>query len=350
MSSGPASGETESPDDFIQRAQLLAELGRYDEAAAELGFALALEPANHHALVVLARVHLAADRPAEALAAAEAAVAVAPDAAFPLVVRALALVDLRRFDEAARVADELLARWSADSYAQRSAAAILGEARNGQRALDAAWRAVQVAPHEAEAHLVLGLIAARLELFDLAERAYREALRLDPALAEADEDVGIIRLERRRYSRALAQVAALAAVEPVHEPSPRTVGDHVRRVVLWGSGYAITAAVLTAGLAAGNAALSRMFAVVAGIGGVLLVWRFAAAAPALLRVVLPGLVRSDPILAWSVGGALAAPLLILLYALLGSPWPLVAALALTAVGPLAVGRRRPLPSRPPTEG
>lgn len=256
-------------DGYRQRSQLLAELGRYDEAAEELGFALALAPADPSALTLLARLHLAAGRPGAAIAAADAAIggpphppeaptafappapsgsptssapseppgssgaprpvgsaapseppgspegpqpvgppgppssrpgppvgsgppgeapAVVPTAA--LVIRAIALADLGEYAESARTADRILAAGPTDAYAQRSAAAILAEARNGQPALDAAWRGVELAPDEPQAHLVLALVAGRLELFDLAERAYREALRLDPELAGARDDPG----------------------------------------------------------------------------------------------------------------------------------------------------------------
>jgi tetratricopeptide (TPR) repeat protein len=361
VSSEAPSGEAEFVDGYVQRAQLLAELGRHDEAAAEVGFAISLDPSNPRALTVLAQVHLAADRPAEALAAAEAAAAAAPDAAYPLVIRALALVDLRRFGAAAQIADELLARWPTDAYAQRSAAAILGEARNGQPALDAAWRGAQLAPMAAEAHLVLGLIAARLELFDLAERAYREALRLDPALPDAAQDVGIIHLERRRYTLALARLAELAAPEPAPAQSPAAepaavqpaaaqpssaepprrpprhdAHDELRRLALWGAGYSIAAVVLIACVAAGNAAVSRIFAAVAAVAGLLLGWRFLARLPGMAGARRWDLLRADRILALALYAALAGPVLILLYAVTGAPWPLVLALAGTAVAQLAV--------------
>ncbi|WP_146765219.1 tetratricopeptide repeat protein, partial [Micromonospora saelicesensis] len=69
MSSDPAPDQS-AADGYVQRAQLLAELGRYDEAAGELAYGLALQPDDVDALTMLARVHLAAGRPAEALTAA----------------------------------------------------------------------------------------------------------------------------------------------------------------------------------------------------------------------------------------------------------------------------------------
>ncbi|MFJ6196029.1 tetratricopeptide repeat protein [Micromonospora sp. NPDC092111] len=411
-------------DGYRQRAQLLAELGRYDEAAEELGFALVLASTDPAALTLLARLHLAAGRPAEALAAADAATAplrpdpsglpgptgssgllgssglpdgsgqvappgapgspVPPGAPVPpvppvvsvppevvpaplapsgsglppehgdpptsagaspatvptaaLVVRAIALADLGEYAESARTADRILAAGPTDAYAQRSAAAILAEARNGQPALNAAWRGVELAPDEPQAHLVLALVAGRLELFDLAERAYREALRLDPGLADARHDPGVLRLERRRWVLALEQVAALAPVHPTRsEKLPVWTG--LRRLVLVGSGWSLVASLLLAVLAAGGAGPSRLVATVAAAGGGLLVWRLSRRVPELTRVVLPALRREDRSLAFAVYAVPAGPALLLLYALVGTPWPLVAAIAVAVAATLTAATR-----------
>ncbi|MGW1059628.1 tetratricopeptide repeat protein [Micromonospora rubida] len=324
---------------YLQRAQLLADLGRYDEATGEVGFALALEPANATALATLGRVHLAAGRPAEARAAADAALAVAPDAVDPLVVRGLALADLGEYAESASTADRLLAVGPADAYAQRSAAALLSGARNGQPALNAAWRGVELAPEEAQAHLVLGLVAARLRLYDLAERGYREALRLDPELAGAAAEPGVVRLERRRYAEALAELAEAVPVGPAPPDPRRAVSDDLRRLVLYGAGWSLAGTVLVAVAAAGGSGPSRFLAVLVALGGALVGWRLAARVPGLTRTVLPDLFRSDRALALAVYAVAAAPVLLVLYAVVGTPWPLVFTIAVTAVAELAVFSR-----------
>ncbi|MFC0030764.1 tetratricopeptide repeat protein [Micromonospora chaiyaphumensis] len=331
-----AAPDQSAADGYVQRAQLLAELGRYDEAAEELDAALSAHPGNPEALTMLARVHLAADRPAAALPAAEAAVAAAPGALSPLVARGLALIDLGRWKAAASTGDRILALGPADAYAQRSAAAILAGARNGQPALNAAWRGVELAPDTAQAHLVLGLVAARLELYDLAERAYREALRLDPEVAGAQHDVGVIRLEQRRYAQALEHLAGVAALEPDARDAGRTVADGVHRLVLRGAGWSLLAGVLVAVLAPVAPGPSRLLAVLAALGGAVLVWRSAARVPGLRDTVLPGLFRADPSLALAVCAVAAAPALLVLYALVGGPWPLVTGIALTLVAGFVV--------------
>lgn len=408
MTSDPAPDQPDELDGYLQRAELLAELGRYDEATAELGFAVALAPGDLRAQALLARVHLAAGRPAEALAAAESVLTSAGterNALRTRVVQGLALADLRRFGEAAQVAEEILRAGPADAYALRSGAAILAESRNGQQALNAAWRAAELAPGEAETHLVLSLVSARLGLFDLAERAYRAALDRDPELAEAARDVGVIRLERRRYAASLEAVAESIVPAPKGPTSPTpppsaagphpsgavpdsrhvdpaspdhapgapqgdpsrplgasplagpapwpaaapwtgaAVADGLRRLILYGAGYAVVAAVSVACVAAGNPGLSRVTAALAAIVGAAVLWVLAARTPKLLGTVLPALLSQDRMLAFAGYAALAGPVLILVYALVGTPWPLVLAIAATAVAELVVLRRGLPPPR-----
>jgi tetratricopeptide (TPR) repeat protein len=216
----PPSSEPETtPEEYRQRALLFADLGRYADAAEEIASGLATAPADAGLLATLARVHLAADQPAEALVAAERAATVAPATIDPLVVRAMALADNGRYADAALVAVEVLRRWPEDPYAQRTGAALLSESRNGQDALNAAWNGVRVAPSEAEAHLVLAVVAARLRLFDLAQRAYGEALDLDGEIGDAQRDTGIVRLERRRWARALEDLADEASLDSPAPPA-----------------------------------------------------------------------------------------------------------------------------------
>ncbi|WP_433127609.1 tetratricopeptide repeat protein [Micromonospora sp. CA-240977] len=338
MSSDPAPDRS-AADGYLQRAQLLAELGRHDEAAGELTYGLALRPDDVDALTTLARVHLAAGRPGEALAAADTAVAAAPEALPPLVVRGMALADLERYSESAATADRILALGPADAYAQWSAAGLLADARNGQPALNAAWRGVELAPEEPQAHLVLSLVAARLNLFDLAERAYREALRLDPRVAEAGHDVGVLRLEQRRWSDGLARIAETVAITPSRVDSPRTLAHGLHRLVLYGAGWSLLVAVLVAFAASASDGSSRLLAVLGALTGGIVVWNLAARLPGLTRTVLPALLHSDRAIALAIYAVAAAPLLLLVYAVVGSPWPLVLAIAVTAVAEFAIFTR-----------
>lgn len=381
MTASPSEPET-TPEEYRQRALLFADLGRYDDAAAEVAAGLIDAPDDADLLATLARVHLVADQPAEALVAADRAVAATTETLPGLVVRAMALTDNRRYGEAARVASEILSRWPTDAYAQRTGAALLSESRNGQDALNAAWNGVRAAPTEAEAHLVLAVVAARLRLFDLAQRAYAEALDLDDAIGDAQRDVGIVRLERRRWAQALEGLADEVAIDPPSpsppsppstelprpypapdrpEPEPTaydpTAGlkgevfqepvsrpsrpvldpsadsrDAVRQTILYGSNGVLVSALLTALMAQASPGASRVWA---GLISVilfvaLLVWLTrrltepTAAALAHLR-------RNEPPLAVAAYATLVAPLIILGYAVVGGLIPLVVAMVVAAV-------------------
>jgi hypothetical protein len=372
-----------TPEEYRQRALLLADLGRYDEAAGEIAAGLTAAPDEPGLLATLARIHLAADQPAEALVAAERAVAAAPTTLITLVVRAMALADSHRFAEAAGVAAEILRQWPADAYAQRTGAALLSESRNGQEALNAAWNGVRVAPAEAEAHLVLAVVAARLRLFDLAQRAYAEALELDPAIGDAQRDVGIVRFERRRWALALEELAdeaippgppeqdgpypapfprpyqapdrpvpdepvghssaswteppaVVRPAGPVLDPSRDTI-DGVRRGVVYGANWTLVAAVIAAAMTLASTGISRMWAAVIGL-------LILAGIPFWLRrrlteptgAALARLRAYRRPLAAAAYLTFAAPFLLLVYSLVGGVLPLVVCMLLAVSAELLV--------------
>ncbi|BBH65073.1 hypothetical protein ACTI_17580 [Actinoplanes sp. OR16] len=364
--SAPIEPET-TPEEHRQRALLLADLGRYDEAAEEIAAGLTSAPQEASLLATLATIHLAADQPAEALAAADRAAAGTPPALAGLVVRAMALTDSRRFGDAARIAEGILAGWPEDAYAQRTGAALLSEARNGQEALNAAWNGVRVAPAEAEAHLVLAVVAARLRLFDLAQRAYGEALELDATIGDAASEVGIVRFERRRWARALEDLAELASLGvpaetgvpteagiPAVPPQEQTLpayekprgsvldlsdesAEAVRDTVRFAAAGILVMAVLTAAMTLVSSGISRVWSGMIGlliIGG--LVFWFGSRLPERGGVVLSRLRASDRRLAIAAYLCCAAPVFLLLYTVIGGLVPLVVAMVLAAAAELMV--------------
>jgi Flp pilus assembly protein TadD len=378
-----------TPEEYRQRALLLADLGRYDEAAGEIAAGLSAAPDEPSLLATLARIHLAAEQPAEALRAADRANSASPAILPTLVVRAMALTDSRRYGEAAQVAVDILRNWPGDAYAQRTGAALLSESRNGQEALNAAWNGVRVAPAEAEAHLVLAVVAARLRLFDLAQRAYAEALDLDPVIGEAQRDVGIVRFERRRWAQALESLANEADLPsepepvedtpypdpfprayqapdrplpeepvgqssagwtesvssgppvsrpagPVLDPSDETIGT-VRQAVLYGSSWTLVAAVIAAAMTLVSDGISRVWAALIGLlilGGITF-WlnRKLTEPPAAGLARLRAHRRPLAIAAYLT---FAAPLLLPVYALVGGVVPLAAGMVLAAAAEMIV--------------
>jgi tetratricopeptide (TPR) repeat protein len=378
VSSEPTSqSEPETtPEEYRQRALLMADLGRYDEAVGEVALGLATAPDDAALLSTLARVHLAAAQPVDALAAAERAVASAPGTVGPLVVQAMALSDERRFGEAAQVAATILATWPADPYAQRTGAALLSEARNGQDALNAAWNGVRLTPADAEAHLVLAVVAARLRLFDLAQRAYGEALDLDATIGDAQSDVGVVRLERRRWALALETLADAAIPVPEPEPQPdpadpeqaapeppatpspavappvvipprgpvldrsSAVAETFRQAVLYGSNGTLVAAVLAAVMTTASTGVARAWGGVIGVVVVVavLVW-LRRALPVPVGTALHEIRGSGRLVA-AVYAMAVAPLGLVGFAVVGGIVPLIVAMVLAAFAEVAVLTQR----------
>jgi tetratricopeptide (TPR) repeat protein len=379
----PLEPET-TPEEYRQRALLLADLGRYDEAAGEIAAGLQAAPEEPNLLATLARIHLVAEQPSEALRAADRANSAAPAILHTLVVRAMALTDSGRYGDAAQVAIDILRNWPADAYAQRTGAALLSEARNGQEALNAAWNGVRVAPAEAEAHLVLAVVAARLRLFDLAQRAYAEALDLDPVIGEAQRDVGIVRFERRRWAQALESLADQASLPaepepieaestddmpypepfprpyqapdrplpdepptrsaaswsepppvsvpagPVLDPSAETIAT-VRQAVLYGAAWTLVAAVIAGAMTLASGGISRVWAALIGLlilGGVTF-W-LNRQLPEPLAAALARLRAHRRSLAWAAYLTFAAPILLLVYTFVGGVIPLAVGMLLAA--------------------
>ncbi len=281
---------------------------------------------------------------------------------------------------------DILRRWPADAYAQRTGAALLSESRNGQEALNAAWNGVRVAPAEPEAHLVLAVVAARLRLFDLAQRAYAEALDLDPAVGDAPQDVGIVRFERRRWALSLEELADDASL-PVPsdddqaypspfprpypapdrpEPAPpahdsatwaglsavsRPTGpvldlsidstERIRHGVRVAAVATLLAAAISAAMILVSAGISRAWALMIGLVIVvgMIVWLNRTLTER-LGTALGRLRTVDRPLAGAAYLSLAAPLMLPVYAVVGGVVPLVVAMVPAAVAYLLVLTRR----------
>lgn len=338
----------------VQRAELLADLGRYAEAAAELADA---DLHDVPAQTLLARVKLAEGARTEALAAADAATAADPTDLGALIARGMVLADLGRVDEAVAQAEEILRQGRGNGYACTSAAAILSEVRNGQVALDAAWEGVRLTPDQSRAHLVLGVVAARLGMDDIAQRAYREALSIDPNLSVAQAALGVARVEQHRYVQALSHLAdreppptsAPPTVPPSRLPQSRppelrSSGDpprqfprepepselpglgELRKLLHVGALYAL-AAPLVAAWAFGVGIGASVVSVVLGALGLAGLAMGRSRLAEAVRTELPGGPRTSPAVVTSMAGAAVAPPMLLLAAVVGYAWPLAIAVA-----------------------
>ncbi|WP_046112880.1 TonB-dependent receptor domain-containing protein [Aquincola tertiaricarbonis] len=193
----------------LQRAALLLQVGRADQALPELTSIAAGDPAHAEALALQAIVALVRNDTAGALALAEAAVAADPRATAALL--ALSYVQQSRFDlDAATVhARAAVAQEPGHALAWARVAELALQAGDQASAREAAERAVQHDPALARAHSVLGF--SLLAAFDTAaaRQSFQRAIRLDQGdpLPRMGQGLALIRegqLEAGRQSLELA--------------------------------------------------------------------------------------------------------------------------------------------------
>jgi hypothetical protein len=223
-------------------------------------------------------------------------------------------------------------------------------------------------------------------LFDLAQRAYAEALELDESIEDAQYDMGIVRFERRRWARSLEEMADGAVLpgppveeegpypspfprpyqppdrpdrteppehtsaswteqvsrpaKPVLEPSAESAGA-VRWAVLTGANATLIAAVVAGLMTLVSAGISRTWGGLIGVlivAGFLIALRRRLSEP--LGTALARLRTHQRPLAAAAYLAFASPLLLVAYAPIGGLVPLVAAMVLAAVAEALVLTRR----------
>lgn len=199
------------------RVSQLRVLGRLDDAERAARTGLAAEPQDAALLVELSAVLLDAGRPADGLPAADAAVALAPEAERAHRLRALLLARLGRHVEATHAAYASVSLAPEEPYAALAYATVLQQAGRLDDAMSVARRAVELAPEEASAHLRLADIASDRDRpgdRDLARRAYAETLRLDPTNAAARHDLAVLDLHTRHTGQALRGLVEAGGMDP----------------------------------------------------------------------------------------------------------------------------------------
>jgi len=215
----------------LRRARALLDLGRPEQAAALLAQALAEEPGNAEAWCSMARCRYAQRDYPGSLEAAGQALAVRPGMVVAWRFRTLALIELERWEEAWTAAGEAVRLEPEHWYGHVLVAKVLLANTSGvfhdSVAGPAAARARELAPHEPDTHVTLGLVYDRSNRPAEAEQCYREALRLSPEHRGARNQLALIQMRRGDN---YAAVQGFAAVAATGEASSRA-GEHNLRVV-----------------------------------------------------------------------------------------------------------------------
>ncbi|HKE65325.1 MAG TPA: tetratricopeptide repeat protein [Micromonosporaceae bacterium] len=211
----------------LKRADALRELGRAVDAIEILGRVVASEPANHQALCQLAQCHNATKDYPTMLRAANRAIAANPHSEWAHRLRSLALHNMRRHPEAvaaARRSIELAPNAWRPHMILADAALVGTKPSDKKMAYEAALRALQIAPHAADAHVTMGRVLLNIGELRHARRYFAHALALDPSNAAALTNLAVTDLRGGKVVAAGRGFGAVAAANPTEDMYARNVG------------------------------------------------------------------------------------------------------------------------------
>lgn len=220
----------------LDRASALCDLRRWDDAIGQLRALLAIDPHSAKGLRLMAHVHIGKQDYGEALRWSSAAISENPENEWAYRLAALALKGLGRNQEACSMAREAVRlaplKWQCHGVLSRVLAATssgLHEARA------AAERAAELAPHEAESHRAVGMVAAADGRAQEAIAAFSRALALEPNNAATHNELGRLTLKTsstRRGSLLAARAAWLRRQTGSPPRSARTL-TQISAVATW---------------------------------------------------------------------------------------------------------------------
>ncbi|MFF2553242.1 tetratricopeptide repeat protein [Nocardia sp. NPDC058058] len=224
-------------DSRIERARVLASLGRLEAARETLGEVLAGEPEDVVALADMANVVLRLRDYSRAVEYSALALRGDPENTFAWRVRALGELGMARdvelgpeavaeHRERARVAAEQAVRIMPENTDNLRILASTKRDRDPAAALATLDTALEIDPDDVSVHLLRGFILRRnmKGRNEQAEAAFREALRLDPENAEALYELALVDIDGGERARGAEQLRRVALLDPEYGSAVR---DHL---------------------------------------------------------------------------------------------------------------------------
>jgi tetratricopeptide (TPR) repeat protein len=180
----------------LDRASALCDLRRWDDAIGQLRALLAIDPHSEKGLRLMAQAHIGKEDYSEALRWSFAAISENPENEWAHRLAALALKGLGRNQEACSMAREAVRlaplTWQSHWVLSR---VLAGTGSGLHEARVAADRAAELAPHEAESHRAVGMVAAADGRTEAAIAAFTQALALEPDNAATHNELGRLTLK-----------------------------------------------------------------------------------------------------------------------------------------------------------
>lgn len=214
----------------LARAEQLLDLRRDAEAEQRLRDVLAGDPQCVPALLGLGRALNRQDRHDEAESAVRSALTLDPEHAGGHQVLVDILCDRRDGPAAVAAAERAraLAPHDFTSHYQHARALLCLRRPRVRDAYESALRSVDLAPHSADAHNLVGLCLDALGHHDQAQAAFRNALAIDPVHTLAQNNLAATEMDRGRLGRAAGMLRSAVG----NDPQEKRLHDNLDTVLL----------------------------------------------------------------------------------------------------------------------
>ncbi len=234
---------SEQDGDFhALKASLLLSAGRRDAARGEIEAALARDPSSARAYALRAIIAIVEDRPAEALAAGERALELAPGSAAAAIALSYAQQANLQLEAARDTLSRAVEADPVNALAQARLAELWLELGHVDRAREAIDKAVGLAPNIERVQTIRGFVAlARFRPHE-AEEAFRKAISLDSASPLARFGLGLASIRKGDVARGRNDIEVAAGLDPNRSLLRSYLGKAYfaeRREPLAGEQYAI---------------------------------------------------------------------------------------------------------------
>jgi tetratricopeptide (TPR) repeat protein len=174
---------------WVEKGDVLENLGRTNEALAAINTALCLDPASEYALCKKSRVLCSAGRQADALSTIETALKITRDPRALLVEKGMVLHELGRNEEAIGILDRAIEMNRKCGYALGAKGRIMGKLGMNREALAAFGKALNIEPKNVSLWMDL------IRLFEQ-KRNYHTALNIIQMAIEKNPENAILALKR----------------------------------------------------------------------------------------------------------------------------------------------------------
>jgi tetratricopeptide (TPR) repeat protein len=201
----------------VKKAEALIDIGRPREAVTILTKFLLGNSQNFHATCLLARCFYELNENGEALKYAEKAIQIEPENEWAHRLRSIALGELGKNKESLKSAREAARLAPDEPNALENLANALLQNGKPEEAKLIAEKSLEIAPDSESAHFTAGNVFLNLRYYHLAEKHFLEALRINPASANARNNLGIVALRRDgKPENAAEHFAQAVKLEPTN--------------------------------------------------------------------------------------------------------------------------------------